>query len=88
VMGQSEVFAEMQSLTARRAALLQRVVTAARPVIAVLKDSGRMASAAPLDELFFELDALDAELMQFASRNIDAVLDSLKTVRDFRGPDV
>lgn len=65
---------QMLALTNRRHQLFERIAKEARPLIAVLKDSGRPASAAPLQEAFFELDALDQELLEFAQNNLEAVL--------------
>jgi hypothetical protein len=68
---------QMQEISRRRDALTERIVKTTRPVIAVLKDSGHFASAAPLEELFFELDALDQEMMTFTMANMDEILRSL-----------
>jgi uncharacterized protein Yka (UPF0111/DUF47 family) len=69
----------------RRSELSQKIVDAARTMIPVLKDAGRSHSAATLDELFFQLDALEQELhAEFdrdPARAIDALLARIRPPR-------
>lgn len=54
-----------------------RIAAAARPMVAVLKDAGRLESAKQLDELYFEADALDQEFMKFVKANLHELLETM-----------
>jgi hypothetical protein len=73
-----EIAPKLDTYVAKRKQLHARIVKAARPLIPVLKDAGRTHSAAELDELFFELDALEQETVQIVGDNLGAALEALR----------
>ena len=56
--------------------LQKKIVTAARAVIPVLLDAQRSNSAKELQELFFELDALNDGLMKSLDENPAATVEA------------
>jgi hypothetical protein len=58
-------------LAGRRADLVDKIALAARAVVPVLLDAQRVNSARELQELLFELDALDQELAEFTKAHMD-----------------
>jgi hypothetical protein len=64
----------LNEFSGRRHAITQRIVAAARPLTDILKDFGCAHSAAPLEQLYFELDALEQEAKEAADQNPEVVL--------------
>jgi predicted translin family RNA/ssDNA-binding protein len=77
-MTHSEVQKKIREFLQRRHDIHESVVRAARSVVPVLKDAQRIHSAKELDELLFQLDALDQELTDFCKANPVALIDSLR----------
>lgn len=72
-----EAYKEIGKLIGKRAALEKKIADAARTVVPVLLDAGRTHSAKPLQELFFELDALDQEMKEFVERDPSAAMAAI-----------
>lgn len=64
-MAKSEAFKRLTEVNGRRVDVSIRIVKAARPLIPVLLDAGRGNSAKELQELFFELDAIEEETLSY-----------------------
>lgn len=75
-MTEDEARKKVMEYLTRRSTLKEKIVAAARPMVAVLKDSGHPTSAAVLDALYFELDAIEQEMTGDAASN-RAVGDAL-----------
>jgi len=73
-----EAVDQLNILLQKRYSVQTKIAEAARPIIATLLDAGRAHSAKALQELFFELDALDEQLHEFARDNPVASLEALK----------
>jgi hypothetical protein len=85
-MTPDEAFKAMAEITGRRGALIEKIGVEARAVVPVLLDAGRVNSAKPLQELLFEMDALEQEMTSLFTENHEAVLAAmLATVRAKRG---
>lgn len=67
----------IDALMNRRQILLQKIETAARAVVPVLLDADRKNSAAELQQLFFEIDALQQEVHAFVAEDPRSALDAL-----------
>jgi hypothetical protein len=76
-MDNEQIESVMKSYPARMGAIHRRISVAARAVVPVLKDAGRTNSAAELDQLFFELDALDQEMKDFVAEDPARFVDGL-----------
>jgi hypothetical protein len=64
-----ETVKQLAKFVKRRRSVIEEIAGAARPVVPVLLDAGLNNSAKGLQELFFQLDALEQELIVFTKEN-------------------
>lgn len=81
-MTAQEFSAKVGANEAARVALLDRIANAALAVVPVLLDAGRVNSAKELQELLFQLEALQQENDSLMKANMDAVFELLRRARD------
>ncbi len=74
-MTQNETAKKMKEIRDRQYGLQRKIVEAARPVIAVLLDAGRQNSAKELQQLFFELEAVEQEMHAFFLSNPEGIIE-------------
>lgn len=67
----------MLQLTFEVSHIHARVASASRSIVPVLLDAGRAHSAKPLQELLFELDAKEQEMVEFTKENFAALLATI-----------
>lgn len=76
-MTTEELSSKMSACSHRQRACMKRLMDLAPSLVDVLKDAGRASTAARVDEILFEYDAIDQEMAGFALENPDQVLSVL-----------
>ncbi len=76
-MTNEETTRAIDQFLTRRQALSRKVETAARAVVPVLLDAERKNSAAELQQLLFEIDALDQEISNFVEKDPQGALEAI-----------
>ncbi len=76
-MTPEEILRQIDATSARVNALHRKIADAARAIVPVLLDAQRANSAKELQELFFELDALEQSLAKIFETDKEAALAAL-----------
>ena len=69
---------KLRDFNSRRLSLCQDLVRLARGLVPVLKDHSLANTAKPLEEVLFQLDALDQESVAFFKENIDVIMGAIR----------
>lgn len=77
-MTMEEAIREVERRLSGISTINSKIADEARVIIPVLLDSGRVNSAKPLQELFFELDSKNQELIQLIEMNPAVLLEVMK----------
>lgn len=83
-MEQDQIIEKLRDFNVRRSLLKDKLVPVARAAANQMVDAGMKAGSAPLLEVLFEIDAVEAEVSNLFGEDPKAIVDAIKALLDSR----